>query len=456
MQKKSIHFLFMKRILVLGAGLSSGYLIEYLANVCDKNAWTMTVADGNFEALKAKTSKYPTIKAKRFDLEHEADAEVLFRNHDVVISLMPAFLQAKVATYCLKYRKHLLTASYCTPEIRGMEGRVKAYGLIFMNELGLDPGIDHLSAMQMIDKIHAEGGKIHTFYSYAGALVSPESDTNPWHYKFTWNPRNVVLAGQGTPVKYLEDDRYRYIPYQQVFKQLTNISVEGQGDFEGYANRDSMVYKEIYHLKEVKTLLRGTLRRPGFAKAWDILVELGLTNNEFIIENANKLSYKELLESFLKPHPTLSMQERLLHHTGRPDDRESLEKIEWLGIFSDDKIKLQRGTPAEILLELLEKKWRLNPEDKDMIVMQHRFLYHKDGKEYEAIAELTVVGERSPHTAIAKTVGLPLAIGTKLLLQGHLDHLSGILLPTDRAMYEPILHELKDYGVIFNEKIREI
>jgi saccharopine dehydrogenase-like NADP-dependent oxidoreductase len=447
----------MKRILVLGAGLSSGYLIDYLANLCQKNTWSMTVADNNYEAVKAKTSKYASfLTPKRFELEHESDAEVLFRNHDVIISLMPAFLQPKVATYCLKYRKHLFTASYCTPEIKSMDGRAKAYNLLFMNELGLDPGLDHLSAMKMIDKIHAEGGKIHTFYSYAGALISPESDNNPWHYKFTWNPRNVVLAGQGVPVKYLENGKYRYIPYHHIFKQLTKIHIEGFGEFEGYANRDSMIYKDIYKLEQIKTLLRGTLRRQGFASGWDILVELGLTNNDFIIENANKMTYKDLVESFLMPDNQLTIQERVKKHVGKNISDEDLNRIEWLGLFSDNKIKLEKGTPAEILLDLLSRKWQLDAQDKDMIVMQHRFLYHKEGKEFEAIAELTVIGEAFPHTAIAKTVGLPLAIGTKLLLQGNLTHLKGVHFPTDRAIYEPILNELKDYNVIFNEKITQI
>ena len=435
----------MKKILILGAGRSSSSLIEYLLKAASKNDYEVTVADTVLESARQKTRKNPLSRAIALDTNDEAKTREEIQRADLVISMLPSFLHPAIAMQCVKYKKHLVTASYVSPEMKKLDEEAKKAGVILMNESGLDPGIDHASAM----RIKSEGGEITMFKSYTGGLIAPESDDNPWGYKFTWNPRNVIIAGQGT-AKYIENGKYAFIPYQKLFARAEKIHVEGFGDFEGYANRDSLNYRSIYGIENVKTLLRGTLRKAGYCEAWNILVQLGITDDSYIIPESEKLSIREVIESFL-PNTTGDLQNRLAGYLGIALQGEIMSKLEWLGLFQDTKLHVKNASPALILQTLLENKWKLNEGDIDMIVMQHQFEYDVKGKMHKLHSSLVVKGDDNINTAMAKTVGYPVGIITKLILEGTIK-LTGVHTPVVKEIYEPLLFELGNLGIKFREK----
>ncbi|HET6227655.1 MAG TPA: saccharopine dehydrogenase C-terminal domain-containing protein [Bacteroidia bacterium] len=440
----------MKKIFVIGAGRSSTSLIEYLLNNSEKENWKITVGDISLDLAKQKTANHKNATAIAFDINNEKQRTEQIQQADLVISMLPAFLHMNVAQDCIRYKKHMATASYVSKEMAALQEQAKAEGVILLNEIGLDPGIDHASAMKLIDQIHEAGGELTSFKSYCGGLVAPQYNTNPWGYKFSWNPRNVVLAGQGT-AQFIDQGAYKYIPYNRLFIQVETIEVEGHGKFEGYANRDSLSYRKIYHIDAIPTMLRGTLRMPGFCKAWNVFVKLGLTDDTYKIEASEKLTYSELLQAFL-PKGNKTIKEKLFAFMGEEMDQETWNKIEWLGITGDRKIKLSDATPAQLLQDLLEEKWKLEQEDKDMIVMQHLISYKNAKSELKHISSsLVVVGDDTLHTAMAKTVGIPLAIASKLILQNKIKA-RGVVIPTIKEIYEPVLKELESFGVKFEEK----
>ncbi|MEK6616450.1 MAG: saccharopine dehydrogenase C-terminal domain-containing protein, partial [Bacteroidota bacterium] len=326
----------------------------------------------------------------------------------------------------------------------------------------LDPGIDHLSAMKVIDDVKAQGGKMITFKSYCGGLVAPESNDNPWGYKFTWNPRAVVMAGQsgdsaGATAQYLENGKTKYVPYTRLFSNAHTISVDGWGKFEAYANRDSLSYMDLYGLQDVKNMLRGTLRMPGFCKAWNTFIQLGFTDDTCKVSDSANTTYAQLIESFLPESNHGSVKKKLAKFLREKENSPVMKKLDWLGIFKNQKIGLNNSSPAEILLTLLMKKWNLKEHDKDMVVMQHEFEYHlgqgtKNKRQGKKItSSLVVIGEDQINTAMSKTVGLPLGISTKLILNGKIS-IKGVWIPTVKEIYNPVLAELENYGIRFIEK----
>ncbi|MCU0440059.1 MAG: saccharopine dehydrogenase NADP-binding domain-containing protein [Raineya sp.] len=443
----------MKKILVLGAGRSASSLIRYLAENAPKHAWQVSVADAQKELVLQKIQSYPHLTAYDFDVFEADKAKKLIGEHDIVISLIPPALHIHVARYCLELGKNMLTASYISKEMQELDAEVKKKDLIFLNEIGLDPGIDHLSAMKILDHIRAEGAVVKSFKSFTGGLIAPESDNNPWHYKFTWNPQNVVLAGQGV-AKYLENKQIKYIPYHQLFRRIEHFEVEGYGVFEGYANRDSLGYQSVYGLENIHTLLRGTLRKQNYCKAWDCFVQMGMTDNVTIMPTQN-LTYQQFLKTFLPENTNDTLENTFINYLGIAQEKKTtiLSQMTWLELFTDKNINYPKAeaTPAQILQHILEQKWVLAPEDKDMIVMQHIINFEQAGDENEIISELVVIGEDNIHTAMAKTVGLPLGIACKLILAGEIKS-RGVLMPIDAEMYEPVLKELEEYGVIFKER----
>jgi saccharopine dehydrogenase-like NADP-dependent oxidoreductase len=370
---------------------------------------------------------------------------------DIVVSMLPARLHHLVAKDCLSLKKNLVTASYVSEEMKAMQEEVKRNGLIFMNEIGLDPGIDHMSAMKIIDDIRAKGGKMLLFESFTGGLVAPESDTNTWNYKFTWNPRNVVVAGQGGAAKFIQEGTYKYIPYHKLFRRTEFMEIPGYGTFEAYANRDSLNYREAYGLQDVLTLYRGTMRRVGFSKAWNMFVQLGMTDDSYTVENSESMSYREFTNLFLPYSPTDSVELKLRHYLKIDQDDIMWSKLVELDIFNSDKIiGLKNASPAQMLQRILEDQWTLAEEDKDMIVMYHKFGYRIGNKKEQIDANMVVIGQNRTHTAMAKTVGLPVAMATLLILNKKITT-PGVQIPIHREVYEPILRELETYGVVFNE-----
>ena len=365
----------MRKILIVGAGKSSPYLIKYLLENSQKEELSIHIADVNTNHL-VQYEKNPNCIISSIDISNKKEREKYISEANLVISMLPARFHIILAKTCIKLKKDLLTASYVSDEMKSLESDVKNSGLLFLNEMGLDPGIDHMSAKKIIDELLDEGAKINSFKSYTGGLIAPESDSNKWNYKFTWNPRNVVLAGQGIPAKYIENKKFKYIPYNRLFKNTERIQVVGHGPFEVYPNRDSLKYREIYGLKNIKTMIRGTIRKIGFCESWDMFVKLGLTNDNFTISNSEHLSYREYLNCFLPYHKNLSIEDKLATALSIVKDDSNWKKLEEIGILSSEKkIPLKNATPAQILEFILKDPWGLAKKDKDMIVIYHEFDY---------------------------------------------------------------------------------
>ncbi len=444
----------MRKILLLGAGRSASVLIKYLLDNSQAQEWKVTVADVSIDLAKAKTRNHPNANAIAFDVKNENQRVEEIKNADIVISLLPPELHFLAAVDCISFKKNLITASYVSDAIQKLNNDARSAGVLLLNEIGLDPGIDHMSAMEVIDQLKNDKAELLSFKSYTGGLVAPEYNDNPWGYKFTWNPRNVILAGQGT-AKFLQEGKYRYIPYNRLFKQIEIVEVEGMGIFDGYANRDSLAYRHHYKIENIPTILRGTLRNRGFCEAWNVFAQLGLTDDSYMIENSSELTYAQLVEALLPANAEgKDMKQKTAFVCNMDPDNEAMKKIEWTGIFEDVKINLQNASPAKILQNLLESQWVLKETDKDMIVMQHQFEYREADSNIETkkiIPSLVVKGDDAEFTAMAKTVGLPIGIAAQLILNGKIK-LSGVHIPVMKEIYEPVLKELKSFGIVFNEK----
>ncbi len=442
----------MKKILVLGAGRSASYLIKYLSDNAEQEGWTTVIADRSQAMAEEACGGMPALEALELDVTNQGSLSDQISNADLVVSMLPARMHPNVAKMCVELNTHMVTASYVSEEMKVLDQEAKGKGLVFMNEMGVDPGIDHMSAMAVIDHIREEGSELTDFESFTGGLVAPESDNNPWNYKFTWNPRNVVLAGQGGAVKFIQEGKYKYIPYHKLFRRTEIIDIEGHGKFEGYANRDSLKYREIYGLEDIQTMFRGTLRKPGFCRAWNLFIQLGATDDSYVLEDSENMTYREFINTFLAYNPHDSVELKLRQYLKIDQDNVDLwEKLEYLEIFSDKKVGLKNATPAQILQHILEQKWTLSPEDKDMIVMWHKFVYRANGERRERHSSMVCIGEDDTYTAMAKTVGLPVAIAVKLILDGTIATY-GVQRPTIPAIYKPVLKELEGFGITFTEK----
>ena len=440
----------MRTILLLGAGLSSPSLIRYLLNEAQKFNWQLKVVDQNKALVLEKLANHPRGEVLSFNALDAVARRSAIKDADLVISMLPAKFHPEVAADCIDLKTHLITPSYISSEMKALTEKALAAGVIIMNEIGVDPGIDHMSAMQIIHKIQESGGEMLSFKSFCGGLIAPESDTNLWHYKFTWNPRNVVLAGQGGIAAFIQNNEYKYIPYSQLFKRTERFVIGEYGEFEGYANRDSLAYKETYGLNNVQTIYRGTLRRPNFCDGWNVFIELGMTDDSYKLLSSEKMTPRKFVNSFLPYHTTRPVEQKFKDFLG--EHRLYLyAQFEDLGLFDDsDEIAAEVASPAQLLEMFLVKKLSLSPGDKDMIVMHHEFEYHLNGKNKRIISSMINIGEDESHTSMAKTVGLPVAMMAKLILNGNFTK-PGIHLPVDKEVYEPILNELKSFGISFHE-----
>jgi saccharopine dehydrogenase-like NADP-dependent oxidoreductase len=403
------------------------------------------------ELAQRKTNNHPNATAIALDINNAVQRQAEIQKADIVISMLPAHMHIEVAKDCVTFQKNMVTASYISDAMQSLDAEVKAKGLVFMNEIGLDPGIDHMSAMKVIDDIKAKGGKMILFESFCGGLVAPESDTNLWNYKFTWAPRNVVLAGQGGASKFIQEGKYKYIPYHKLFRRTEFLEVEGYGRFEGYANRDSLKYRSVYGLDDVLTLYRGTIRRVGFSKAWNMFVQLGMTDDTYVMEDSENMSYRDFINSFLPYSPTDSVEIKTRLQLGIEQDDIMWDKLLELDLFNPNKkVGLQNATPAQILERILNDSWSLQSEDKDMIVMYHKFGYEIKGERKQIDSKMVCIGDDQTYTAMAKTVGLPVAMATLQILNGNIKT-PGVQLPIRPEVYNPILKELETFGVIFKE-----
>ncbi len=439
----------MTNILVFGAGKSSSYLIKYLLDCSSKQFWQVTVADSDLNAALAKIGDHSFGTAVQLDIHEELLRKRQILHADLVISLLPPSLHFIVAKDCIDLRKNLITASYLSDEIKGLHVDARNAGLLFMNEMGLDPGIDHMSAMKIIDEIERLGADISSFKSYCGGLVAPESDNNPWHYKISWNARNILNAGK-SGAHFMEQGFEKTIAYQDLFNEYELIKVNGLGSLAAYANRDSLSYRTYYGLEKVKTMLRATFRYQDFCIGWNAVVHLGLTSDEMKFTDL-RLTYFDWFMKATELFEGNTPSQKIMNVT--PKEKElAMNLIDWLGLFEKEEINLQgEMSSADILLQRIEEKWRIEEHDKDMVVMRHEFEYARKNIETHLSSTLIVKGEDKTYTAMAKTVGLPMAIFAKLLLTNKIKNLVGVQIPIMKEVYKPVLKELTTFGIEFTE-----
>lgn len=442
----------MKKVVVLGAGRSSSSLIQELLNRSESNNWRVAVGDMDLALAQQKCAQHPASEAFEIDPADNTSRDARITAADLVISMVPAFLHAQIASVAIEAGVPVITPSYVSPEMEALHSRAVEKRVLVLNEIGLDPGIDHLSAKQVLDRIEEQGGKMLEFESYCGGLIAPDSDNNPWHYKFSWNPRNVVLAGQAGPATFLAGGADRLVPPHRVFQNARIIEVGGTS-FEGYPNRDSIAYVEKYGLGGIQTLVRGTLRGEGFCAGWDALVQLGCVRDDVKMNWSEDCSWADWLRSFVPAQWAEEGLESAVRRVTNCSD-ESMKRLKWLGLF-DAQLgpKMTSGTPAQIIQELLEVKWELKAEDRDMIVMWHRFLYELNGERHEVTSSLRLEGRDAVYTGMSDTVGWPMAIAAEAMLNDRFKQ-TGVAVPLHRDYYAVILPELERMGVVFQETHR--
>ena len=439
-----------REIMIVGAGRSATALIDYLLDQAAELDCTVVVADRDRGLAESKVAGHPRGRAMELEVNRPEACEAAVRSTTMVVSLLPPALHYRLAEACLKHRRHLATASYWSEGLLAYRPEVEARGLVFMGELGLDPGIDHMSARQKIDEIHDRGGRIHAFRSYTGGLVAPEDDDNPWHYKISWNPHNVVTAGSDG-ARFLSDGRVCYVPYHRIFQEYKLIEVPGWGSYEGYANRDSLKYRDIYDLRDAREILRGTLRSAGFCDAWNVLVQLGITGPGWQMPVGSRTSYRDLLASFSGRPAHLGVKDLIGPFIGRGEVDRIKEQLEWLGLLSEESVPAGVSSTAGALEHLLLKKWRLEGDQRDLVLMQHEFEYETpEGGKRKLLSTLAQKGENATRTAMTNLVGWPLGAFVKRFMHGEVSA-RGVLVPTQKEIYEPILKELADRGVVFQE-----
>ena len=432
----------MKKILIFGAGKSATCLIEYLGVVCEENNWRLVLCDVDLQLAQSKIINCKDATAISIDVSNGEERINLIQDADIVISMLPPHLHFLVANNCLNFSKHLLTASYIDGEIKKLSGQIEQKGLLFLCEMGLDPGIDHMSAMKIINDIKEQGGKITSFKSHCGGLVSPESDDNPWHYKITWNPANIVMAGSSGAI-YKNEGKIVEILYKDIFLDCKEVDVPDLFPLAWYPNRDSLTYINTYGLHDIDTFIRTTLRHPSFCRGWNTIVNMELTDLNDHEEIKNCKTYNEWYQQ--KNKTTQSS-----FYLNKEDD-EFDKQADYLGLRSNDSIKTEINNSALLLQNILEKKLAMQPHDKDMIVMFHEIGYEINGENKEVRSSLIVKGDNQKQTAMAKTVGLPLGIAAKLILQNKIK-LTGLHIPVLPEIYEPVLLELEAHQIKFIEE----
>jgi saccharopine dehydrogenase-like NADP-dependent oxidoreductase len=441
----------MRKILVLGAGRSAPFLIHYLLEHAQELDAQITVGDADSEAAKARVAQHERGRAIRFDLADIPSSEREFSDADIVVHLLPPQFQPLIAKRCVEHRCHLVSASYRSRELRYLEADAKELGVSLLCELGLDPGMDLMSAQQLIDGLHAEGGTIESFYSYGGGLPEESFAGNPLRYCITWNPRNVAMAGEAG-AQFLRQGRIQLLPWQRVFRSTWLVDVPGLGPMDAYANRDSLAYRAIHGLPEVHTLIRATLRYPGYCGIWQQIVDLGLPNEHLEVPDLENRSWAELVEMFLPPGGG-DLEQRTAEHLGLGPKDPRFEALRWLGLFSQRSTHSEGNRPVDALITLLQEKLVLPPATHDLVVLHHELAARFGGRRRHVESTFVHRGDER-FTAMSKAVGLPAALGVRLLLEGHLEG-GGCLSPTDAAIYRPIMAELAKEGLVFEERVRD-
>lgn len=436
----------MKKILILGAGLVSKPGVTYLL---DTEGLFVTVASRTVSKAEKLIKDYENGKAVELNVNDKNKLEGLIKENDVIVSLLPWVHHMKVAELCIKNNKDMATTSYVSEGMKKLDAEVKEKGLLFLNEIGVDPGIDHMSAMKIIDEVENEGGKIIHFYSYCGGLPAPEDNDNPFGYKFSWSPKGVVLASKNS-AKFLENDEQVDIEGKNLFLNSREEFIEGLGKFEVYPNRDSMPYKELYGLKDAKTVMRGTYRNLGWCETFKKIVDLGLVDDTSVA-GLKGLTYGKMMAKIIGVNGAENIKEKVAEKIGLKPDHPIIERLEWLGLLSGDVIP-DYNNYLDILSDLLLEKLYYKDNEKDMLILQHKFtVENSDGSNDLITSTLIDFGISGGDSSMARTVSLPLAIGVKLMAEGRFN-LTGIQIPNMKEIYDPVLKELERLDIKMVEK----
>ncbi len=445
----------MKQIIVLGAGQSTSWLISYLLEHAQTHDWFITVCDRNGELAKQSVGGHTRGQAIALDVNDSATRTALMTKANVVVNMLTRPYQYQIALDCINNGAHMLTASYEDPKVSALDADAHKKNVLILNEMGLDPGIDHMIAMSMIQRVRANGGKVASFRSYGGGLPAPEAKTNPLRYAITWNPRNVLMAGEDGAL-YKEDGKFKLLPFHQVFQRTWSVDIEGIGMLEAYPNRDSLAYEAELGLGNESTIIRGTLRYPGWSETWQQIVHLGLANDALRIANLKNMTYRELTEMCLpQSEGRTKLEQQVANYLGINPTGRIMENLRYLGLFSKDKISNDADTVADAMIHLIKEKLHMPPGSRDVVILMHEMdvtYPEEQGRKEKLTSTMIEYGVPNGFTAIAKTVGMPIAIATELLLTDRLT-ITGCQIPTHPAVYEPVLQELKLQGLNFQETV---
>jgi saccharopine dehydrogenase-like NADP-dependent oxidoreductase len=445
----------MKKVLILGAGMVVKPIVRYLL---DKN-FIVTIATRTKSKADEMIAGHPNGRSVAWTVEQETELDRMIAEHDLTVSLLPYLHHVMVAKKCIRLRKNMVTTSYVKPEMQALDAEAKQAGIIILNELGLDPGIDHMSAMRIIDHVHGKGGQVEEFYSFCGALVAPEVEENPFHYKFTWAPKGVVMAGNNDG-KFLKNGEEKYIPTENLFRNPLKVNFPKIGLLDVYPNRDSLPYKELYGIAEAKTIMRGTFRYEGWCEIIDALKVLKLITYDKI--NLEGLTYAGFMAKQTGEASTTGIREKVATKLGLKPDARPLVAMAWLGLFSNEPLNRKEDSPFEIVSDLMIAKMMIQPEERDMVVMQHTFLAsYPEGKKEVIKSRMLDFGTLKTDTSVARTVALPAACGVEMILHGKIQA-KGVHIPVIPAIYNPILDQLEtmhikmveEYGLPVSERIK--
>ncbi len=440
----------MKKILILGAGLVAKPLVRYLL---DQPDFKVEVASRTVSKAVKLIDNHPDGEAKELNLKDEESLKKEVKGSDLVISMVPYGFHPKVAKYCIDFGKHMVTTSYVSEIMQNLDDEAKKADIIILNEVGLDPGIDHMEAMRIIHDVEEKGGEIQSFTSFCGGLPAPEANTNPFGYKFSWSPIGVLLAGKNS-AQYQRDGQQVFIPAEDLFKDHSIINIEGLGEFEGYPNRNSLPYIQLYGIQSTETMLRGTLRNKGWCSTMKKMVDLGLLDEEE--KEWDGLTYKEFIRRLMGNPAEEDIQKALGAHLGIKKDSDIIKRFEWLGLLSDKSLPVKKGSALDILGAKMLEKLQYEEGERDMIILQHQFIAsYPDGKKEKITSTLIDYGIPNGDSSMARTVGLPAAIATRLILEGKIE-MAGVHIPVIPKIYIPILQELKEMDIAFTETREEL
>jgi len=433
----------MNKVLILGAGMVANPMVDYLL----ENNFIVTVASRTVTKADKLIANRKNGTAIAWTIDDFAGLEKLVAQHDLVVSLLPYMHHVSVAKMCIALGKNMVTTSYVSPAMRELDTEARASGIIILNEIGVDPGFDHMTAMRIIDKVKSEGGKIKEFYSLCGALAAPEEANNPFRYKFSWSPYGVILAGNNS-AKYLEKGKIVEIPTEDLFKNPLQIDFPGVGGMEVYPNRDSLAYIDIYNIPEVETMYRGTFRYPNWCKIMDVIKTLGMVSTE--IQNFEGKTLKEVVAEKLDVYPK-NVKEKVAGRLKLALDGPVIAALDWLGYFRDDRVNISERSTFDITAGLMLKKMMLPEGARDMVIMQHSFVVEQANGKTRAIKSRMLDFATAGDTSIARTVALPAAIAVKMILSGEIKD-KGVQIPVNKTIYEPVLTELEKLGISMIEE----